>query len=138
MRRLSIIISVLFIAILSSFSQESDLVIKKGGDKVFCKIYDLDSLFIKYEIPMMINGKPMSQKFRLRLDQVAEYIYDYKNNPDYAQLEKKEDILDRPGNYKAKEQVRGRYSLTDEQLRLAMKNHKTNSSAGVALTLGGG
>ncbi len=122
----------------SSFSQESDLVIKKGGEKIFCEIYYIDSIIIKYEVPIMISGKPMSQKIILGLDQVDEYIYDYKNNPDYAQLEKKEDILDRPVNYKAKEQVRGRYSLTNEQLRLAMKNCRTNSSAGVALTLGGG
>jgi hypothetical protein len=138
MRRLSIIISLLFLVLLSSFGQESDLIIKRGGEKVFCKIYDIDSIFIKYETPMVINGNPVGQKFRLRLDQVAEYIYDYKNNPDYAQLEKKEDLLDLPQNYKAKEQTRGRHSLTDDQLRYAIKNCKSSGGVGLLFTLGGG
>jgi len=138
MKRLSIIISALLMSLLSVSGQEPDLIIKKGGEKIFCEIYEVDSLFIKYELPMVINGKPTTQKFRLRLDQVEKYIYDYKNNPDYAQLEKKEDLIDLPQNYKAKEQTSGRHSLTDEQLRLALKNCKSNSSGGIALTLGGG
>jgi len=138
MKRLSIIISILLMSLLLVSGQESDLIIKKSGEKIFCEIYEVDSFLIKYEFPMVINGKATTQKFRLRLDLVEEYVYDYKNNPDFAQLEKKKDLLDLPENYKAKEQTRGRRSLTDEQLRLALKSCRSNSSAGIALTLGGG
>ncbi len=119
------------------YGQLPDLIIKTDKTKIHCKILSIDEKYIDFEYLENSEEGDMIRRKKLDIIFVETYQYDYLNDPDYKPPVAELDYLDLPQNYKMKEKANGKASLTDEQLRFAIRTHKGYSYVGVAFTVGG-